>query len=340
MNPNENQTQPAATPPNLPETPQPQPSAPVQQPQPYVTPVEPPASPAEVAQQSPFQQATPAIDPAPQAPQIQPTGVIGSASSSTSPISQPQSPQPTIPHNQLGGSGKKKNLLIGIIIGAVLLLAGAAVAIYFLFFSLSKSDYVDAQTQLSTLSEGAITLTSVNDEESATQAQNELEVFKERNAKLASMKVFRLDEDLQSKYKAYEEKARAYTELLDDMLPSMVPYLKGMEKISARDAEFSSAYFRSVLDSLKEIRTEIKSSTLQAFMDDIIKSFEDMAQAIEVYEKSNSSSDATKIINIATEMSNKTEKFAKEMEESFNAVNPEQAYNELRDAVNAKVESL
>ena len=247
-------------------------------PNPFGGPVTASAEPAA----NPFAAANPvSTDPLTPAGVVAPVVVPGSTPEST--------PEPTP-----GKSKKKLIVLISAIVGGLILLAGAALAVYFLFFHISKEDYQQAFNQVTVVQDkytsgGSISGDSAAD--SLAEAKTAYESFKTESAKLSELKALRNDKDLKAVYDAYEKKEKNYVSFADGFLPSLESFTAASQKISdlgTGSSLFSSANIQKTIDIYKE--QDIKDATLKAYVDSAISVYTEILPQAKIYETTTSTS--------------------------------------------------
>jgi hypothetical protein len=305
------------TDPNQPEQPQPEQPAP-EAPQ---TPFEPTSVPVEVsvpeAPVAPVEQPTPEASqsgfgassfgtPAPtEAPAANPFGAPVSSDAPVNPFAAAAAPvAPAIigsspnsdPLPTPGGKSKKKLIiLISAIVGALIVLGGAALAVYFIFFNVTHADYQKAYDQVSALRDkysAGDSISSGSSKDTVDAAKTAYADFKTENAKLGDLKALKVDKDLNAKYKAYDTKAKAYIAFGDVFMPSLDRFVAANDQVAALgsgSSSFTSVNIQKTIDIYKGIQ-DIGDPTLKAFVDSTVAVYEEILPQIKIYESSSSTS--------------------------------------------------
>ncbi|MAU33770.1 hypothetical protein CL689_05515 [Candidatus Saccharibacteria bacterium] len=357
MNPNQNpMVPPAPTPdqdPNTNPTPEvsPAPAASPQsqpateaQPQPTSTPVEPvsiePNIPAaDSATPQPFNPFG-ATSAAPEAP---------AQSFAAAPVSDlPQQPAPLQP---VGGpaitpppqSNKpKKGLKLGLILGgSALVLVVLGTLAYFVFFNVTRDDYVAVHEQLELISDTVDDVnvtTGTSSEDQIADAKEQFETFKTEHAKLGSMKAILFDSEVREKYEAYNEKAEAFIALFDDLLPSFEKLLAANEVFEDL-GDFTPENVQKVVDAYEAVG-EVPDAAVNEYVQSTIEVMTNVKAALEQYEAAGSSADQyaamNKVYDEVSKLSEASTKLADDVQERIEEVNPQEAFEALSDTVASK----
>ena len=193
-----------------------------------------------------------------------------------------------------GGKSKKKLIiLISAIVGALIVLGGAALAIYFIFFNVSHADYQKAYDQVSSLRDkysAGDSISSGSSKDTVAAAKTAYADFKTENAKLGDLKAFKADKDLSAKYNAYTTKAKAYIDFGDVFIPSLDRFVAANDQVTSLgsgSSSFTSANIQKIIDIYKGIQ-DIGDPTLKAFVDSTVSVYEEILPQIKVYESSSS----------------------------------------------------
>lgn len=209
----------------------------------------------------------------------------------TQPGAPMRSMQPMQPGQMPGGVPPKSNnktlfLILGII-GGVLVLGGILLAVFFMFFSVSKSDYRSAYGQMSELSSAnsalnmeistlhyGLSSTETKFKNDAQAVEEAIEKVRKENEKLAELKAVKVGEG-KKRYGAFNEKLGSYLKYTEDATKSLRD-LYGAAKPCDGDVDTSDvAAYKAALNkcilALKEVgntpnedvKTYVKSLTTE-----------------------------------------------------------------------------
>ena len=244
-------------------------------------------------------------------------------------------------------SKKKLVILISAIVGGLLVLGGAALAVYLLFFTVTKADYQKAFDQVSIVRDLASTTnlsTSTSDEDDDAETAVEVyDKFKTENAKLGDLKAYKVDKELKEKYDAYNVKAKAYITFADGFMPSVQAFSAATKQIAADSkgaSAFSSVTIQKTIDAYKA--ANVTEPTLKAFVDAMIAAYEKILPQIKITESSTSTTAekraATTVILAATkDISAAGTAFSKDLKEKTDEVKFSDELNELGKLTTTKL---
>ncbi|MFZ3009423.1 MAG: hypothetical protein WA030_00160 [Candidatus Microsaccharimonas sp.] len=335
MNPDQNV--PAdPTPPTPEPTPTPVAPSPLSDPTQPVAPINPltpdPATPASTDAPSPFGAvpspvATPVAPPVP----VQPTAVFGS-SPNNDPIPTP------------GGNSKKKLIiLLSAIVGGLIVLGGIAIAVYVIFFMVTKEDYKKAYDQMSIVqqkTDDGSDISSSSSESTFETVKTAYEEYKVENAKLANLKAIRADADIHQKYVAYEVKSKEFVAFMDAFLPSYGALLTATDSLSALSSDFSSASVQTALSAFETASGDITDPTLKTYVDSVIVSYKELLVQIKVYESASSNSEKLAALNkispLTSDLGDAATTMSKDLKERSDAVSPKDTFNALSKIITQK----
>jgi len=289
---------------------------------------------------------TPADTPAPAAQPAAAPNQFGSAApvSSEVPVTTPLG-QPTplgstpngAPSQKPAKSNKKLIILISAIVGGLIVLGGAALAVYFIFFSVSKADYKQAYDQLNTL-QSTVSKTTLSGDSS--ELDEKFAKFKDANAKLGDLKALRADKDLNVKYKAYKEKATAYITFMDSFIPSYQKLSDATKTLSGSSSSLlKSSSVEATISALEDADSATDPS-IKAYVDSLLSTYKDILPQVKIYETSTVSSERLKALTAisksAREMTSAATKFSDDIKDRAEAVSPKETFDALSDAVTKK----
>lgn len=329
---------------DVPVTPQPQPTVDVTaQPQPTSTPVEavsiePNIPAADAGTPQPFNPfgATPTTPETPAQSFAAPAPGLPQQPAPLQPIGGPAISTP--PVNNKPKKGLKLGLIIG---GSALALVALAVIAYFVFFNVTRDDYVAVHDQLELISE-TVDDVSVNggtsSEDQIAAAKEQFETFKTEHAKLGSMKAILFDGEVREKYNAYNEKAEAFITLYDSLLPSFEKLMAANEVFEDL-GEFSPANVQQVIDAYEAVG-EVPDAAVNEYVQSTIEVMTNVKSALEQYEAAGSSADQyaamNKVYDEVSKLSEASTKLSDDIEERVEEVNPKEAFEALSDTVASK----
>lgn len=316
--------------------------APVDAPAPAVEPVAPVETPAA----NPFASAAPVSSEQPAAPNpfaaaSEPAApVVAGAVIGSAPVDPLAAPAPA------QKSKKGLVILISAIVGGLLVVGGIAAVVYFMFFSITKADYQAAYDQLTIVRDkysAGSNVSSGSTEESLKTTETAYAEFKTENAKLGDLKALKADKELNTAYKAYDTKAKAFIAFGDALMPSLSQFVQGSNEIKALGtgaSSFTSANIQKTIDVLKGL--DVSDPTLKTYLTAAIAAYEEILPQAKIYESTTAtnaqkyaaisaiSDSADKVLKAATTMT-------KDLKTNEEAVDLKDQLNELGKAVTAKL---
>ena len=346
MNPDPNQpaqpeqpTDPSQTPvPEASQTPaEPTPFGPSASEQPAPASAEPAANPFGG---TPVSSDAPASNPFGAAPAATPVTPAGPTTIGSSPNSDPA------PDFNAKSKKKKLIILISVIVGALVILGGAAIAVYLMFFNVTHADYQKAYDQVSAVRDkysADDSISSGSSKDTIDAAKTAYADFKTESAKLGDLKALKVDKDLNAKYKAYQAKEKDYIAFGDVFIPSLDSFITATDKISALGTgadSFSSANIQKTIDIYKGVQN-ISDPTLKAFVDSAVSIYEEILPQAKIYEASSSTSSQklaaiSAISDSSDKLSDAANKMSDDLETKTKAVSLEDVLNDLGQAVTNK----
>lgn len=339
MNPDQNapagptspSPEPTPTPTPTPMTPSP--SLDPAQPVAPVSPMTPePTAPVSTDVPSPFGAApAPVAEPAVPPVPAQPTAVFGS-SPNNDPIPTP------------GGNSKKKLvILLSAIVGGLVVLGGIAVAVYVIFFMVTKEDYKKAYDQMGVVqqkTEDGSNVTGSSSESSFETVKTAYEEYKVENAKLADLKAIRADSEIHEKYVAYEAKSKEFIGFMDAFIPSYESLLTATDSLKALSSDFSSASVQTALTAFEKASGDITDPTLKTYVDSVIVSYKELLVQMKAYEEATSSSAKLAALNkispLTSDLGDAATAMSKDLKERSDAVSPKDTFNALSKIITQK----
>jgi len=301
-----------------------QPQDPAQTPSPEVTPAVTPTPTEPVAAPNPFGASTPVSSETPAAAPLgsaQP-GTIGSAPAGA--------PLPGSTQN----SKKKLIILISAIVGGLLIAGGIAIALYLMFFSVSKADYKQAYDQLKTVQTSVSATSITGDSDELTTTYN---TFKTENAKLGDLKALKADKELNEKYKAYDTKAKAYITFMDGFIPSFQKLKTATDTMSGgSNSPLKSASVQATITALEDATTATDPS-VKAYAEAVLAAYKEILPQAKIYETSTVSSArlaaVTAISKSTRGLSTASTDFSKDIKERYEGSSPKETFEALSKAV-------
>ena len=226
--------------------------------------------------------------PAPEQPVVEAPVAPAQASNTfgatvNSPVSNSAAPSPK--------SNKKLIILISAIVGGLIVLGGAALAVYLIFFSVTKADYQKTYDQVSLVRDkykDAGSVSASSSEEKIKETKADFEEFKTENAKLGDLKAIKMDKELKEKYEAYSKKATAYIALGNTLFPSLERFIEAsadIKAIGSPSSNFTSANIQKIINILKDL-DDITDPTLKTYLASTIEVYEDILPQVKIYESS------------------------------------------------------
>lgn len=296
---------------------------------------------------------------APQEATVIPQTPVVSAESAASPFATqntvaPVATDPTAP--VISGTGlnagppKKSNKKIAILIGAIvaglLVLGGAALAVYMMFFAVTKADYQKAYDQVSVVRDAYSDGNGSSGSNAAALDGKKVafEKFKTESAKLADFKAFKADKELRDKYAAYETKSKAFIAFGDSYIPSLEALIGAADDVeaigSASTVLTSSANVQKALDIYNGIN--VTNETLKMYVDSTIEMYTTVLPQAKIYESSTAtnsekSSALRKISSALSKLSSASSDMSKDIRAQTDAVALSDDLNNLGKAVTAKL---
>ncbi|MFY9228315.1 MAG: hypothetical protein WAO28_03240 [Candidatus Microsaccharimonas sp.] len=278
--------------------------------------------------------ASPEVTPsAPEVPVVpaQPTAVFGS-SPNNDPIPTP------------GGNSKKKLIiLLSAIVGGLVLLGGIAVAVYVIFFMVTKEDYKKAYDQMSVVqqkTEDGSDITGGSSGEAFDTAKTSYEEYKVENAKLANLKAIRADADINKKYVAYEAKSKEFIVFMDAFIPSYEALVTATDSLSGFSSNFSSASVQTALTAFETASGDITDPTLKTYVDSVIVSYKELLVQMKAYEAATSSSAKLAALNkispLTSDLGDAASTMSKDLKERSDAVSPKDTFDALAKIITQK----
>ncbi len=264
---------------------------------------------------------TPGVAPAVPVP-VQPTTVFGS-SPNNDPIPTP------------GGSSKKKLIiLLSAIVGGLVVLCGVAVAVYVLFFMVTKDDYKKAYDQMGIVqqkTEDGSVITSSSSSSTFETVKTAYDEFKVENAKLANLKAIRADNDIHQKYVAYDAKSKEFIAFMDALLPSYSALLTATDSLKTLNSDFSSASVQTALTAFETASGDITDPTLKTYVDSVIVSYKELLVQMKAYEAATTNSAKLAALNkispLTSDLGDAATKFSKDLKTRSDAVSPKDTFN-------------
>lgn len=236
-----------------------------------------------------------------------------------------------------GPSKKKLIVLISGIVGGLLVLGGAALAVFLIFFSVSHDDYVKAYNQVKAVSV-AVSDTDVTGTREVDQLTASLEEYKTQNAKLADLKALNVDKDLSEKYKAYDVKAKAYIAFADAFIPSYGK-LKTVTDSVLNTTSLKSSSIQATI-TLIEDAGDVSDPTIKEYIDTLLKTYQEILPQVKIYETATSSTEKTKALNAISTASKAlttaADTFQTDLQDRYDSVSPSDAFDALSKAVTDK----
>lgn len=312
-----------------------QPQDPAQTPAPDTTPLETPVSVVETpvstepaAAPNPFGASTPASTEAPAAAPFggQPAAPIGSTPGAA-PL---PGPAPK--------SNKKLIILIAAIVGGLLVIAGIAIAVYLMFFSVTKADYKQAYDQLKTVQTSVASGSITSDTDNLSTA---FDTFKAQNAKLGELKALKADKDLNVLYKAYDSKAKAYVTYMEAFIPSfekLQTVTKAMTSGSGGITKSSSV--QATIDAI-EAAGDVPNPAVKAYLDGLLGVYKEILPQAKIYETATSTSAQklaaiTAISKSTKALSTVSTTFSTDIKDGYEGISPKESFDALSKAVTEK----
>ena len=248
-----------------------------------------------------------------------------------------QSSQPVEPNTPK--DKKKLIILISAIVGGLLLL-GVIGAIVYSMFVVTKDDYKQAYDQLNAVQDKvAAASISASSESALAETKTSYEAFKTENAKLGDLKALRADSDLNSKYKAYDEKSTAYIAFMDNFLPSYEKFLVASKSISGSGSLLKSADLQAVITAI-ENAGEVSDPTVKAYFKTSLDTYNLMLPQVKAYEAATTSSEKSKalsgIVANTRTLSTASRTLSTDLKKRYDEVSPKDSFNELSKAVTEK----
>ncbi len=260
-------------------------------------------------------------------------------------------PNPVVPQPVSGDplatppKKSKKGLIIGLIVGGVVLLAGVVTLLLFLLLGgVSKQDYSEAQTKAKALGSSYSSVSSVyvSGYDTSSEAAKKLETLKtglsgiDKNFKeLGDAKAIEKDQKAADYYKKVStEKADLETFINAEIeyLDKIFPIVKELESVSYSNAD-------QTVSTLKEYETKLKALDLKQkvnkdYIGEINTTLPEFISAIEAYVSAVNSGNYdsslyNKVSAASTKLTDADSTWKDNIEELYNAVQFSSAVNEL-----------
>lgn len=286
---------------------------PVSSTEPIAQPAEPIVQPVAV----PVSPAAPASTPAPVQPQPVDPGLNQQP---FGPTPEPAAaPAPTFAPNPVvaGGKGKSPLKLIAWLVGGLVVVAGIALAVYFMFFYVSKADYqkaADAYNSLKTLTDDTSDTSSLASDSSkgADALDSKADEIMKKYNEMGSLRAVQKDSTIN---KAYSDLKQTLTVDVA-FVHAMAKFMRAMESCTSIT---TTASISDCASKLKDVKTD--SSAVNDYA-------QSMAQVFEGYASGKSSFDNTGIYDAGKKFSDATKKLVDDNQTRSEA---------LKNAINNKL---
>ena len=296
-----------------------------------------PATETPVAPTEPVVEQPPVVSNPFAAAQDAPVAPAAAAPVSTPPIGS-AAPAP-------GKSKKKLVILLSSIIGGLIVLGGAAFAVYAMFFMVTKADYEAARDQLIVVKDVATDTTGVSPDSEVTldTMLAKVKELKTEHEKLASMRALTVDKDLKTVYDAYAVKANAAIAYQEAYAPSIFALYSAQQEAASSASLYTTAGLEKAINALNN--AEITEPTIKTYVDKQIALYESLLADTKVNESATATSTEklaalSRLSRAISDFAETTRTFSKEMQAKAEEVSYVDELNDLGKAITAKLNDL
>ena len=260
-------------------------------------------------------------------------------------------PNPVVPQPVSGDplatppKKSKKGLIIGLIAGGVVLIAGIVTLVLMLVLGgISKQDYSDAQTKAKTLASSYLTVSSVyvSSYDTESESAKKLETLKtglsdiDKNFKeLGDLKAIKNDKKAADYYKKVStEKAHLETFVSAEIecLDKILPIVSEISAVSYSDADQTIATLKQYQAKLQAL--ELKQKVNKDYLAEINAALPEFISALEAYVDSVNSGNYdsslySKVSSTSTKLTDADDTWRDNLEKLYDAIEFNSAVNDL-----------